>query len=119
MSAREEIPARADGRPAGPPPCRCIRPSGPLKIDEIAAPSAGPAESNPSIVAGSNASPNWVAARAGNNARGMPKAVVVDDGFNWGRREERPVISWEDTIIYEAHVKGFTWANPEIPENPL
>src|ERR671935_3237160 len=36
------------------------------------------------------------------NARGMPKAVVVDESFNWGRREIRPNISWEDTIVYEA-----------------
>ncbi len=42
------------------------------------------------------------------NARGMPKAVVVDETFNWGRREMRPQHSWEDTIIYEAHVKGLT-----------
>ena len=42
------------------------------------------------------------------NARGMPKAVVVDETFNWGRREMRPNIPWEDTIIYEAHVKGLT-----------
>ena len=42
------------------------------------------------------------------NARGMPKAVVVDETFNWGRREIRPNIAWEDTIIYEAHVKGLT-----------
>src|ERR1700716_514252 len=40
------------------------------------------------------------------NARGMPKAVVVDETFNWGRRELRPNIPWEDTIIYEAHFKG-------------
>ena len=49
------------------------------------------------------------------NARGMPKAIVVDDGFNWGRREERPAISWEDTIIYEAHVKGLTQTRDDIP----
>ena len=29
------------------------------------------------------------------NARGMPKAVVVDETFNWGRRELRPNIPWE------------------------
>ena len=42
------------------------------------------------------------------NARAMPKATVIDETFNWGRREPRPSISWEDTIIYEAHVKGLT-----------
>ena len=49
------------------------------------------------------------------NARGVPKAVVVDESFNWGRREERPNIPWEDTIIYEAHVKGLTQLREDIP----
>ena len=48
------------------------------------------------------------------NARGMPKAVVVDEIFNWGRREIRPNIAWEDTIIYEAHVKGLTQTRDDI-----
>jgi len=48
------------------------------------------------------------------NARGMPKAVVVDETFNWGRREIRPNIPWEDTIIYEAHVKGLTQKRDDV-----
>jgi len=51
------------------------------------------------------------------NARGMPKAVVVDETFNWGRRELRPNIPWEDTIIYEAHVKGLTQKRSDVPPN--
>lgn len=48
------------------------------------------------------------------NARGIPKAVVVDEQFNWGRHEERPAIPWEDTIVYEAHVKGLTQTRDDI-----
>jgi glycogen operon protein len=48
------------------------------------------------------------------NARGMPKAVVFDDTFTWGRREPRPSISWEDTIIYEVHVKGLTKTREDV-----
>src|SRR6478672_9648224 len=48
------------------------------------------------------------------NARGMPKAVVIDETFNWGR-EMRPNIRWEDTIIYEAHVKGLTERREDVP----
>src|ERR1700686_3065179 len=51
------------------------------------------------------------------NARGMPKAVVVDETFNWGRREMRPSIPWEDTIIYEAHIKGLTQKREDVPPN--
>jgi glycogen operon protein len=48
------------------------------------------------------------------NARGMPKAVVVDEAFSWGN-EQRPAIAWEDTIIYEAHVKGLTRLRDDVP----
>jgi len=49
------------------------------------------------------------------NARGMPKAMVIDDTATWGPREPRPHIAWEDTIIYEAHVKGLTQRHPDVP----
>src|SRR5437660_1831855 len=48
------------------------------------------------------------------NARGMPKAVVVDENFNWGRREIRPNVTREDTVIYEAHVKGLTQKRDDV-----
>ena len=48
------------------------------------------------------------------NARGMPKGVVIDQAFTWGE-ERRPSIPWEDTIIYEAHVKGLTQHRKDVP----
>jgi isoamylase len=48
------------------------------------------------------------------NARGMPKAVVIDEAFTWGH-EHKPKVAWEDTIIYEAHVKGLTQQRDDIP----
>jgi isoamylase len=48
------------------------------------------------------------------NARGMPKAIVVDEAFTWGN-DRRPAIPWEDTIIYEAHVKGLTERLEDVP----
>src|ERR1700710_43575 len=51
------------------------------------------------------------------NARGMPKTVIVDETFNWGRREMRPNIPWQDTIIYEAHIKGLTQKRDDVPPN--
>jgi glycogen operon protein len=48
------------------------------------------------------------------NARGMPKAVVIDPAFTWGE-DRRPSIPWEDTIIYEAHVKGLTQQREDVP----
>jgi isoamylase len=51
------------------------------------------------------------------NARGMPKATVVDERFDRSRSEKRPGIPWEDTIIYEAHVKGLTQKREDVPPN--
>ena len=48
------------------------------------------------------------------NARGMPKAVVIDEAFTWGE-ERHPAVRWEDTIIYEAHVKGLTQEREDVP----
>src|SRR6266581_4128780 len=48
------------------------------------------------------------------NARGMPKSVVVDEAFTW-RAGAGPRIAWEDTILYEAHVKGLTQLRDDVP----
>ncbi len=47
------------------------------------------------------------------NARGIPKAVVLDEAFTWGE-DRPPCVPWEDTIIYEAHVKGLTQQREEV-----
>lgn len=44
-----------------------------------------------------------------------PKSVVTAaDGFAWGD-DRPPRTPWENTILYEAHVKGFTQQHPRIP----
>ena len=50
---------------------------------------------------------------AHDSAFGMPKCKVVDPAFSWGD-DRRPCIAWQDTIIYELHVKGFTMRHPAI-----
>ena len=37
----------------------------------------------------------------------VPKSVVVDPAFTWGD-DRPPRIPWNETVIYEVHVKGFT-----------
>lgn len=49
-----------------------------------------------------------------NSAPGMPKCRVIDPAFSWGG-DTSPHIPWEDTIIYELHVRGFTIQNPLVP----
>jgi isoamylase len=51
----------------------------------------------------------------------MPKCVVVDIGSGWRpahpwKDEKRPLIHWAETVIYEAHVKGMTALDPDVPK---
>lgn len=43
----------------------------------------------------------------------MPRSVVADTSFSWGR-ETPPNVPWCDTVIYEAHVKGLTAMRKDI-----
>jgi isoamylase len=46
----------------------------------------------------------------------VPKAVVIDDAFDW-QGDRRPRVPFADTVIYETHVKGFTMGHPGIRED--
>jgi isoamylase len=49
------------------------------------------------------------------SAAAMPKAVVVDEAYDWEGDEplQRP---WSDTVIYEAHVRGISMRHPAVPQ---
>jgi isoamylase len=47
----------------------------------------------------------------------VPKCVIVDPGFDWRGEPGRQRVPWDHTIVYEAHVKGFTKLHPKILEN--
>jgi isoamylase len=51
-----------------------------------------------------------------NSAPYIPKCVVIDEAFDW-QGDTPPDIPYHATIIYEAHVKGFTKLHPDIPED--
>src|SRR5581483_9301889 len=46
----------------------------------------------------------------------VPRSVIVDPGFDWKGEAARKHVAWDDTIIYEMHVKGFTQRHPAIEE---
>ncbi len=50
-----------------------------------------------------------------NNAAFAPLCAVLDTAFTWGD-DLFPRTPWHKTVIYEAHVKGMTALNKEIPE---
>ncbi|MDP9239962.1 MAG: glycogen debranching enzyme GlgX, partial [Actinomycetota bacterium] len=45
----------------------------------------------------------------------VPRSVVVHDDFAWGD-DRPPAVPWQDTVIYELHVRGFTRRHPDVPE---
>ena len=44
----------------------------------------------------------------------MPKARVLEPAFTWGE-DRRPAIPWQDMVVYEMHVRGFTMRHPDVP----
>jgi len=46
----------------------------------------------------------------------MPKNVVINPFFDWGD-DRAPHTPYNETVIYEAHVKGLTRLHPKIPKS--
>jgi glycogen operon protein len=44
----------------------------------------------------------------------VPRSVVTNPYFDWSD-DRPPRVSWHDTVIYEAHVKGITARHPDVP----
>ncbi|MGH7737796.1 MAG: glycogen debranching protein GlgX [Candidatus Tyrphobacter sp.] len=49
------------------------------------------------------------------SAPAMPKCVVVDTAFTWGNEARGERTHWDDAVIYEMHVRGFTMRHPRVP----
>ena len=45
----------------------------------------------------------------------VPKCRVVETAFSWSGPRD-PTVPWDRTVIYEAHIRGLTMANPAVPE---
>jgi len=50
-----------------------------------------------------------------NDASQVPKSVIIDSAFTW-ERDRQLNIPWNQTVIYECHVKGMTIRHPDVPE---
>ena len=59
--------------------------------------------------------PPWTSRNEADSAPYTPRSVIVDANFDW--QGDRPFRTpWDVTVIYEAHVKGFTMRHPDIPQ---
>ncbi|HEX5661639.1 MAG TPA: alpha-amylase family glycosyl hydrolase [Polyangiales bacterium] len=66
--------------------------------------------------------PSWNGALEGgevfdrrDSAPYVPRARVIDPSFDW-EGDQHPRTSWEQSVIYELHVRGFSKLNPRVPE---
>jgi isoamylase len=48
------------------------------------------------------------------DAAWVPRSVVVADGYDW-EDDLPPRTPWHRSVVYEAHVKGFTKRHPDVP----
>ena len=95
-----------------------------LLLDPYAVAYTGRLEWNPAIFGYKMESMDDTTFDDRDSAPYMPKCRVVDAAFDWPgvpesqrKRREGYAIPFDDTIIYEAHVRGFTMKHPAVPEN--
>ncbi|HEY7793905.1 MAG TPA: glycogen debranching protein GlgX [Gaiellaceae bacterium] len=50
------------------------------------------------------------------DAEAIPKSIVIDEWFDW-EGVTQPRRPWNETVIYELHVKGFTKLMEQVPES--
>ncbi|HET7482853.1 MAG TPA: glycogen debranching protein GlgX, partial [Actinomycetota bacterium] len=87
-----------------------------LSIDPYARAIEGDVEWAPEVFGYEMGDPSGdLKASSVDDARCIPKSIVVDQSFYWGD-DRPPGTQWHDTVIYETHVKGFTILNQGIPE---
>ncbi len=45
----------------------------------------------------------------------VPKSVVTDGSYDW-EGDERPNYKFEETVVYETHLRGYTMLHPYVPD---
>ncbi len=88
-----------------------------LLLDPYARAHAGALTWNPAVFGYKMESGDDLTFDDRDSAPFMPKCVVVDPDFDWQAEAQRQNVHWDETIVYETHVKGFTKKHPGVPEN--
>lgn len=84
-----------------------------LLLDPYAKAISGTVKNDPSLFSYDFADPSQ--RNEEDSADSTMRSVVVSPFFDWGR-DRPPAHPYNETIIYEAHVKGFTKLHPDIPK---
>ncbi|MDO4928366.1 MAG: glycogen debranching protein GlgX [Corynebacterium sp.] len=87
-----------------------------LLVDPYALAFDGEFDSHPSLFSYDITDPDNPEGRNTEDSKdhGM-KSVVVNPFFDWGN-DRPPRTPWNETVVYEAHVKGMTMTHPDVPD---
>jgi glycogen operon protein len=88
-----------------------------LLLDPYARAHAGTLEWNPAVFGYKMETGDDTTYDERDSAPFMPRCVVIDKDFDWTGEAGRQAVPWDQTIIYETHVKGFTKCHPGVPEH--
>ena len=86
-----------------------------LLLDPYALAVEGEVSWHPAVYPYSIASANQELAELTDSAPFVPRCVVVDPSFEWGD-DRRPDTPWDEAVLYEVHVRGFTKLHPALPQ---
>jgi len=133
--ARVMLPERSDGVWHGylpdvrPDQCYAYRVHGPyapaqghrfnpakLLLDPYARAITGPVRWDDALLGYPAGRPDDERPDQRNSAAAMPRCVVVSGAFPWGD-DRPPRVPWNQTLLYEAHVRGLTMRHPGVPEH--
>ena len=86
-----------------------------LLLDPYAKAIEGNIDDDPSLFSYDMSNPDDInAINTQDSAAHTMKSVVVNPYFDWGN-DQHPNISYHDSVIYEAHVRGMTNLNQDVP----
>ncbi len=87
-----------------------------LLLDPYACAHIGELQWNPAVFGYKMESADDLTFDDRDSAPFVPKCIVVDPEFDWRGQPGRHAVPWDDTIIYELHVRGYTKLRSDIPE---
>ncbi len=87
-----------------------------LLLDPYATAHVGRLEWNPALFGYNMESGDDLSFDERDSAPFLPKCTVVDPRFNWSGPRPPKTLPWDNTILYELHVRGYTKQHPAIPD---
>ena len=87
-----------------------------LLLDPYARAHAGSLQWNPAVFGYKMETGDDLTFDERDSAPFMPKCVIVDPDFDWKGEAGRQMVPWDQTIVYEVHVKGFTKQHQGVEE---